>query len=64
MGVGGICLKLDVQSQEGGWTRGVGGGLKIEQFSWTTYVYHSLCAPEINKMFVYKHTETTECVKK
>ena len=46
---GGVCLKLEVQDQEGGRTldvdgQGGWGVLKIGQFSWTSYVYHPLVA--------------------
>ena len=47
MGGGGCYLKLDVQGQRGGKmldVDGQGGVLKIGQFSWTSYVYHSLDA--------------------
>ena len=42
---GGVCLTLNVQGQGGRRIldvagQGDGGFLKIEQFSWTTYVYH------------------------
>ena len=44
-GGGEICLKLDVQGQEGGRIldvdgQGGWGVLKIVQFWWTLYVYH------------------------